>query len=164
MALALGMAFRAHGGDQPPPPGPAPSVALPEAHVSILPNGLKLLLVERHIAPLVTLAVVIQSGAADDPANLPGTAQFVTMLLDQGTTTREASSLAEALDRLGGMVQKEAGWDDSILSVTVLSEYLEEGAELLADMALNSSFPSDAVERERRRILSALSVAARDPS
>ena len=164
MALAVGMALRAHAWDQPPPPGPAPSVALPEARVSILPNGLKLLLVERHTAPLVTLAVVIQSGGADDPANLPGTAQFVTMLLDQGTTTREASSIAEALDRLGGMVQKEAGWDDSILSVTVLSEHLEEGAELLADMALNSSFPSDAVERERRRTLSALSVAARDPS
>ncbi len=151
-------------GKDPPPPEAAPIVELPRATFRLLPNGLKLLLVERHSTPLVTLALVVRSGAADDPEELPGVAQMVTYLLDQGTTRRTDRRIAEALDRMGGMIQKEAEWDDSLLAFTVLSDSLEEASALLADLILNPVFPREAVERQRQQMISALQLASQEPS
>ena len=164
LLLVLWVGLASLPGKDPPPPEVAPVVELPHVSVRLLPNGLKLLMVERHSTSVVTLALVVRLGAADDPEELLGIAQMVTFLLDQGTTRRTDRRIAEALDRLGGMIQKEAEWDDSLLAVTVLADYIEEGSELLADLVLNSVFPSAAVERQRQQMISALQLASQDPS
>ena len=51
--------------------------------IQTLPNGLQVVVVERHTLPLITLRLVVKSGAECDPPNLPGTAALVNGLLDR---------------------------------------------------------------------------------
>lgn len=150
--------------DQNPPvvPQPKPYV-MPEPAVRTLANGLRIVVIERHSLPDVTLRLVVKAGAEADPGDAPGIAQLVTALLNQGTTRRSALEIAEAIDRAGGEIDTGAEWDDSYAALGVLGDQTDLAFDLLADMILDPAFAPAEVERKRRQILSALEVAQQDP-
>ena len=144
-----------------PPPEP---IALPTPVVRTLPNGLQVLVVERHSLPVLTLRLVVRAGPEADPSNLPGTAQFVASMFDEGTKHRSAIDIAQAIDRSGGTFDSNAAWDSSFAELTVLADHTELAFELMADMAMQAAFAPAEVERARRQTLSALDVLHQDPS
>ena len=56
----------------PPPPGPVPTFTLPVPKQVRLPNGLTVLLVERHNLPIVTATLFTMSGSELNPVDKPG--------------------------------------------------------------------------------------------
>jgi zinc protease len=144
-----------------PPPKPFQS-AMPV--VRVLPNGLKLAVIERHELPIIGVRLVVQSGAEADPASLPGTAQMVASLLNQGTTKRSAQEIARTIDQIGGTVETGADWDNSFVAVSVLTDRTELAFEMVSDMVIHPSFAPAEIERQRKQALSALSVAHDDPA
>ena len=94
--------------DQPPDVPPPKAITLPTPAVKVLPNGLRVVAIERHSLPVVTLRLVVKAGAEADPPELPGAAQFVAGLLDEGTTGRSAQEIAQAIDQVGGAIQTGA--------------------------------------------------------
>jgi len=139
-----------------PPPLPWPSLR-------VLANGLKVAVVERHRLPLVTMRLLVKAGAEADPPALAGAAQMVAAVLAQGTRTRSAREIAEAIDTVGGSLEAEADWDSSVITASVLSEHAELGFELLADITVNPVFDAAELERKRRQMRSALAVVEDDP-
>jgi zinc protease len=153
--------FRAQ--DYPPAVPPPRPVDLPAADTRVLPNGLKVLVLEQHSLPIVTLELAIKTGSEADPPNLPGAAQFVTSLLDEGTSGRSAQEIATALDDAGGTLDSGADWDDSSVSITILSSYVRTAFDLLSDIVIHPAFQPDEVARIRKQTLSALDVLRFDP-
>jgi zinc protease len=149
--------------DFPPEALPPKPLVLPAPALRVLPNGLKVVALERHMLPLLTLRLVVKSGAECDPASLPGTAQLVSALLTEGTSTRSARQISEAIDSIGGLVDAGAGWDESYLSLTVLNDHEELAFDLLSDMVMHPAFAPAEVERKRRQTLSGLEVVRDDP-
>jgi zinc protease len=94
---------------------------------------------------------------------LPGTAQLVSALLTEGTSSRSASQISEAIDSIGGLVDEGAGWDQSYLSLSVLNDHEELAFDLLSDMVMHPSFAPAEVERKRKQTLSGLEVVRDDP-
>ena len=113
---ALLFAALALARDFPPEALPPKPLVLPAPALRVLPNGLKVVAIERHLLPLLTLRLVVKSGAESDPVTLPGTAQLVSALLTEGTSTRSASQISEAIDSSGGSVDAGADWDESYVS------------------------------------------------
>ena len=147
-----------------PPEVPAPKpviLALPE--VRVLPNGLKVAVIERHALPVLTLRLVVRAGAESDPPRFPGTAQLVAGLLDEGTTSRSAQQIAAAIDQVGGTMETGAEWDDSYGSVSVLTDHIELAFDLLSDLIIRPSFAPAEVERGRKQALSSLEIMDEDP-
>ncbi len=144
-----------------PPPKP---FALTPPALRVLSNGLRVVVVERHSLPLVTLRLEIKAGAESDPKGQPGTAQFVAALLDEGTSRRSAREIAEEIDQVGGAIQTGAGWDRSFAEATVLADHLELASDILSDIVIHPRFSPQEVERARKQTLSALDVLRGDPS
>jgi zinc protease len=143
------------------PPPEAVSFHMPA--VQQLPNGLRVVLVERHDAPIVRLYAIVQIGAEADPPGLPGTATMVAGLLPEGARHRTAYQIAQAVDQAGGSIDTGAGWDQSYANVSVLSNHTALAFDLLADLLVHPAFAPDEVERIRLQTLSALDVVDRDP-
>ncbi|HEV2417227.1 MAG TPA: pitrilysin family protein [Terriglobia bacterium] len=163
LAVAASMVGSLQARDLPPlVPQPAP-VAVPAPVEQTLGNGMKVLVVQDHALPVITLKIAVLTGAAADPASLPGTAQFVASMLNEGTRSRSAQEIAEAIDGMGGVFDSGADWDDSWASLSVLSNHAQQAFDLLSDMAINPAFRPAEVERVRRQTLSALDVLRRDP-
>jgi zinc protease len=144
------------------PPPEAVNFRMPTVHQ--LANGLRVVLVERHDAPIVRLYAMVQAGAETDPPDLPGTATMVAGLLPEGTQHRSAYQIARAIDQVGGSIDTGAGWDQSYANVSVLSNHKALAFNLLADMLEHPVFAPPEVERIRRQTLSALDVVDQDPS
>jgi zinc protease len=146
-----------------PPNVPPPEVV--SFHVPAiqqLSNGLRVVLVERHDVPIVRLYAIVQVGAEADPAELSGTATMVAGLLPEGTHHKSAYQIARLIDQAGGSIDTGAGWDQSYVNVSVLSNHKELAFDLLADLLIHPAFAPGEVARIRKQTLSALDVVDQD--
>jgi len=146
-----------------PAPGPARKVSVPVAQEKVLPNGLRVVVANRNVTPLVSVALYVRSGAEIDPPNLAGLTDLTASLLDQGTATRTAPQIAEAADALGGSFGTGAGFDQSQVSISVTTPKLPAAIELLADVVRHPAFAPEEIERERKQMLDDLRVALSQP-
>ena len=147
----------------PPPPTPPRSVVFPKPVEQTLPNGLRVIVIERHESPLVSAQVVIKNGGEVDPPELAGLADMTASLLTKGTQTRDATQIAEQIERLGGSLDSGARWDSSFATVGVMSDKIGPAMEILADVVRRPTFKSEEVERLRQQYLDNLTLALGDP-
>lgn len=147
----------------PPPPQPPAPIRFPAFEQKTLPNGLRVVVIEHHEQPAVSLRLLIKAGAIYDPPEKPGVAQATAALLDQGTQTRSAQDIAQAIDFVGGQLNAGAGWDSTFVSAAVTSDHLDLAMELLADIVLHPIFKDEEIERWRKQTLSGLRVQMQDP-
>ncbi len=164
VSLLLGLAVPVVARDFPPNVPPPKPFVISVPDVQTLANGLQVVVVERHTLPLITLRVVVKSGAECDPPNLPGTAALVNGLLTEGTTRRTARQIAEAIDSSGGVVDNDVDWDSSYLSLSVLTDRTDLAFDLVSDMMSRPAFQPAEIERQRKQTLSGLQVAQDDPA
>jgi zinc protease len=132
--------------------GGAPEVKFPEVQRATLKNGLSVMLLERHSAPIVNVTVAVDAGFASDTRERAGAASLAVDLLDEGTKTRNAFRIVDELDSLGARLQTYSQLDLSFVKVRATSENLRPTLSVLADVVLNPSFPEDQfrIQKERR--------------
>src|SRR5258706_6901013 len=126
--------------ETPPAPGAPKTVTVPAVQETKLPNGLTVAVVERKTVPLVTIQLLVKSGASSENASKAGLADLTASMLTKGTKTRTATQIAEAVEFLGGSINSGAGWNNSFVSVTVTSDKVDQAIAILADVVLNPAF------------------------
>jgi zinc protease len=146
-----------------PKPLAARPVAFPPYEVRTLPNGLRVVVVEHHEQPLVSLRMLIGAGTAQDTTQKLGVASMTASLLDQGTTTRSAQRIAEEVDDIGGNISIGAGTDATFAHITILKDSVALGLDLLSDIVRSPAFSTGEIERQRSQRRSALRVSYQDP-
>jgi zinc protease len=146
-----------------PEGGPEPSWSPPTIQQGKLDNGLEVMVVEDHKLPLVQANLVVRSGFSADPQGLPGVASLTAELLDEGTSSRNALQLDEEEKRLGAQLGTGSGFDGSQANLNVLRANLDGGLALLADVALNPSFPAEELERQRKIYIGRIAQEAKQP-
>ena len=142
----------------PPPPAALKEIHFPPFEQKTLANGLRVVVVEQHDQPLVSLRVILDAGKAYEPAGKSGLAEATASLLTKGTATRNAQQLAEAIDFVGGNLGANSGTEAAYANVSVTSDQIDLGFDLLQDFLLHPTFPQDELERWRRQALSNLQI------
>jgi len=142
--------------NEPPAPAPASALRLPRPTRFTLANGLTVYHVEDHSLPLVTAGLVFRSGSAADPADLPGLAYFTADMLEQGTKTSDAMKIADRLHAIGTTWDVNFDMDSGARRVRSLTGNASAAMALLAEVALQPTFPEAEIERGRQDRLAAL--------
>jgi zinc protease len=142
------------------PPGPAPAkeVHFPAFQEKTLANGLRIVVIEEHKDPLVSLRLVVKGGRSYEPEGKSGLAEAVATLLTKGTAKRSAQQIAEAVDFVGANLDANAGLESGFATAGVTSDQLDLGFDLLSDVVLHPTFPQDEIDRWRRQTLSGLQI------
>ncbi len=95
---------------QPPAPAAERPFKFPAHSTTQLDNGLTVIVVEDHRQPLVSATLMLPgAGAISQSAAKAGLAGMTAALLRQGTATRSAQQIAEAIDRVGGSSRHRPG-------------------------------------------------------
>jgi len=149
--------------ERPPRPLEAHDVKFPPYSVRTLPNGLQVIAISHHEQPAVSLRLLVRAGSAQDPEDRPGVASLAATLLDQGTTTKSAEKIADAIDSIGGALGTGASADLSFVQAIVMKDSLNVGLDLVSDLAQHPAFAPDEIERQRQQLLSGLKVSYDDP-
>jgi zinc protease len=166
--LLLGTLFMMQTNSQgqqeaPPPPAPPRPVNFPRPAEKTLPNGLRVIFVERPGTSLATAQLLIKNGGEIDPPKLAGLADTTVSLLTKGTAKRTAPQIAEAIEALGGMIDYGARWDSSMVSVNVSSSQIDPAMEILSDVVRRPTFKAEELERQRQQSIDMLSFLLADP-
>ena len=125
----------------------AQKLQMPPHEKVVLPNGLTVLLLEKHSVPMVNVAGIIKTGALADPAGLEGLASTTAGLLRKGTKTRTAQQFAEDIDFIGGSFDADAGADYTSFAAEFLSKDTAKGLELISDAVLHPTFSQAEVDK-----------------
>jgi len=147
----------------PPPPTAPRTISFPKPSELTLPNGLRVIVVERHESPLIAAQLVIKNGGEVDPAELAGLADMTANLITKGTQSRSATQIAEEIESLGGALESGARWDSSYATVGVMSSKIGKALEILADVVRRPTFKPDEVERLRQQNIDSLTLALSEP-
>ena len=123
-----------------PPPKP---FELPPYKRVVFPNGLTVLLLEKHELPLVSAQLTLRSGSVADPAGEAGTANLTADLLRKGTTTRSADQISADMDFIGMQYRAPVSLDSSSFTADFLKKDQATALGIFADMLLHPSFPED---------------------
>ena len=133
---------------QPPAvPARAPTRAtnVEEARLS---NGVRVLFVERHESPIVSLQAVVSWTTAP---NAPGARRLWAGSL-LASPAKGSPSLREAFEAAGGVALTEADVDAAHVAVNLVSSQLEPVVDVLAEALVHPTFAKDAVEAQRGRL------------
>jgi zinc protease len=144
--------FREH----PPAGGPDPTFVPPQIQAFSLKNGVKVLLVERHDLPIVSVRVAVAAGAGDLPKEPPGLLSFMGQMLEQGTEKKSALDISDAFEAIGASHAAWVDWDSGGASVKITSGELDPALALLGDVVVHPSFPQAEIDRLKARRQAAL--------
>ncbi|HEX7089378.1 MAG TPA: pitrilysin family protein [Longimicrobiales bacterium] len=148
---------------QPPSPGPIRPFAFPRLERRRLENGLTVIAARAGDLPLVTAALLVDAGAASDPAGKAGLAHLTARALETGTRARSAEEVAWAFERLGVEFEAAANWDAASAHITVPAERIEPALELFAEVVRSPVFPDHEVARLRDEQLAEIMQRRKEP-
>lgn len=149
---------------KPPAAEPVKPAEFPPFQEATLANGLRVVLVESHRQPVLSLSLSFPAGNALEPAGKEGLADLVAGLLTKGAGTRSADEIAEAIEGVGGSIGAAAGPDFLTVRADVLSSNAPLAFEILGDAVVRPTFPDREVELLRTQTLSALQLELSQPA
>ena len=140
-------------------------VQLPKAQEATLKNGLRVVLLESHKIPTFSMQMVVLSGGLSDPADYHGLASSTATLLREGTTKRSSKDIAEQTEAIGASLFSNSGLSSMTSTVTVsgLTDNLDQIVDVFADVVRNPSFPQDEIEKYKKRALANLMIQRSSP-
>ena len=112
----------------------------------------------------IALGVLTNAGPRFEKPEQSGLAHLVEHAIFQGTSNRDRMEISRLMDMAGGQMGGFTTRDYTFYSATVLDDYLTYALDLLGDMLLNSTFPSDNLETEKGAILCEIDAARDIPS
>ncbi|MGB9470799.1 MAG: pitrilysin family protein [Candidatus Acidiferrum sp.] len=141
---------------KPPAEGSAESLKLPPMQQATLSNGLKVVLAERHTAPVVNFSLLVKGGYSSDSTSALGTCSFAQRMLEEGTPTRDSLKISEDLESLSANFNAGANLDYSSVSLNALKLNLDKALDIYADLILHPAFPEKEFERLQKERLAAI--------
>lgn len=118
-----------------------------------LDNGLQVVVIENHRAPIVMQMLWYRVGAADEEPGESGLAHFLEHLLFKGTKTTAPGEFSRTISRIGGRDNAFTSYDFTAYFQRVAAHELETIMRLEADRMYNLVLTDDVVLPERDVVL-----------
>jgi zinc protease len=139
------------------------TLKLPPMRKATLSNGLKVVLAESHSAPVVNLSLLVDSGYAADPPQLPGLTSLTLRMMEEGTSTRDSMAIARELEALGAAIATSANLDGAFVNLNALTATLPQALQIYSDLVLHPAFAAGELERVRKEHLAAIQREKTNP-
>ena len=149
--------------EAPPAPAPLKKLAFPAYTEMALKNGLQVVVVEHHEQPVASIWLAIKAGSVLDPEGKASLASYTASLINKGTKDKDSKKLASWIESVGGTFNASSDKDETILTISVLSEYLPTAYQYLADIILNPTFPEDEFKEEQKHAKTNIEFEKSDP-
>lgn len=127
-----------------------------------LNNGLTVLVVSNHESPFVSAMLGSRNGAWTE--RLPGAAAMTLAMLTKGTARHTEAELARMLEHYAITLTGTAGKDNTAVSMGCLSEHVERGIQLMAEVVLEPAFDEQEFSKLLTQEVSGLQIRQQDPS
>ena len=118
-----------------------------------LDNGMEVVVVEDHRAPVVVHMVWYRAGSADEPAGSSGVAHFLEHLLFKGTDTLDPGEFSATVSRNGGSDNAFTSFDYTAYFQRVAADRLDLMMRMESDRMVNLQLGENDIATERDVII-----------
>lgn len=118
-----------------------------------LKNGLQVVVIEDHRAPVVVHMVWYRTGAADEAPGKSGIAHFLEHLMFKGTDELAPGELSKVVAKQGGSDNAFTSWDYTAYFQRVAADRLDLMMKMESDRMNDLRLPADQVDPERSVII-----------
>lgn len=147
-----------------PDPLELPPWAPSDASIATLSNGLEVVIVSDHEAPLVDVRLLVGVGEYADPDDKVGLARAVFELATAGTAQRDADALSSELRRLGAQLEGSLqSGTTGVIRASGLSRNLEPLLDLWAEVITSPIYPEGELNLWKTRQKADIARTDRDP-
>ncbi len=159
LTASLLLAFSAYGmAEEVAAPSPVAAVhheKVFNAETFTLDNGLQVVVIPNHRAPVVTHMVWYKVGAADEPQGdgVSGEAHFLEHLMFKGTKAVGPGKFSRIVRSMGGNDNAFTSWDFTAFFQSVSKEHLPTVMAMEADRMINLDPPAKEIEPEHQVII-----------
>jgi zinc protease len=144
------------GGDRP--------FKAPDVQTAKIENGLEIFVVQKPELPKVSVGLTTKAGSVADAAGKSGQASMTARLMRRGTKSRNALQIDSSLGDLGTALGGGAARESSGLGFETLTRNLDQAMGIMADVALNPTFPAEEFEKDKKQTSDNLAQAANNPN
>jgi zinc protease len=130
----------------------------------VLENGVTVITKANHTSPTVSIIVSGKAGAYFDPPGKDGAAALCGRVLDRGTVSRPAETIADDLDGRGASLSVVTGRHQTAISATCLADDFAAVLALAADIAQHPAFPDSEVATRRADLVTSIRQEQDDPA
>jgi zinc protease len=135
------------------PSPPQDKTAGPRISQAKLANGLEIVVIEDHRAPVVTHMIWYKNGSADDPPGKSGVAHFLEHLMFKGTSNNPQGKFSELIAGLGGQENAFTSNDCTAYFQRIAKEHLAVCMDYECDRMKNLVLSDEVVGPERDVVL-----------
>lgn len=118
-----------------------------------LPNGLRVILLPTHKAPVVTAHAWVRTGSADELRGEEGISHFIEHLLFKGTRKFKVGEIASLVEGCGGELNAYTSFDQTVFHITLSKHFSERAIECLSDMMGFPAFDETETDNEREVVI-----------
>src|SRR6056297_3680878 len=118
-----------------------------------LDNGMEVVVIEDHRAPVVVHMVWYKAGSADEKPSVSGVAHYLEHLLFKGTENMESGEFSEVVARNGGSDNAFTSYDTTAYFQRVAADRLGLMMKMEADRMVNIRLTEDDILTEREVII-----------
>jgi zinc protease len=132
-----------------------PSIALSSHLISehVLENGLKIIVIEDHKAPLATFQIWYKVGSMHEPAGKTGVSHLLEHMMFKGTKKYGSKQFSNIIQRNGGMDNAFTTKDHTVYYQNLSSDRINLSIELEADRMTNLLLDHKEVISERNVVM-----------
>lgn len=140
----------------------APS-PLPTPVRFVLDNGMRLIIQEHRASEVAAVHLWVGVGGRDERADERGFSHFAEHMLFRGTVGRGPGFVDREIESVGGRTNAGTSLDYTFYYVLLPVRHAARGIEVLADMAFNSIFDPNEMDRERQVVFEEMRRAEDNP-
>ena len=118
-----------------------------------LDNGLTVLIHENHDVEVATADVWVGTGSAGETPEVSGISHFLEHMMFKGTKKYGLGQIEREIENVGGVCNAGTSYDFTHYYVTLPSENIGRGIEMLGEMMYASTLDAAELEKERLVIL-----------
>lgn len=122
-------------------------------HKYQLKNGLNVILVQSHKAPVVSVQMWVRTGSADEGKKEEGISHFIEHLVFKGTEKFKVGEIASRVEGSGGELNAYTSFDQTVFYVTISKNFSDVALESISQMMGFPLFDPTEIDNEREVVI-----------
>ncbi|MCB0394540.1 MAG: insulinase family protein, partial [Bdellovibrionales bacterium] len=118
-----------------------------------LRNGIKVLLIPTHKAPVVSVQTWVNTGSADEGKGEEGISHFIEHLLFKGTDKYKVGEIASIVESSGGELNAYTSFDQTVFYVTISKNFTDVAFDTVSQMMGSPKFDESEIDNEREVVI-----------
>jgi zinc protease len=135
----------------------------PHVKHHFLDNGLKIIVAKDKSNPIISLQLYVKVGSVHEKSNESGYSHLMEHLVFKSTQNYPDNKIMEKASSLGANINAYTEYDSTCHYLTLPSKYLENGLELLSELAMRANFSDEEFTTEKKVVIEELKQYANDP-